>query len=177
MIKRLGLLVGATIIWSLSTNGTVNAANSRDTLTRTDWVFLQMAGAAAKTDMTRDRLARDSAADIRVRQFATLAAQDHERYAAELTVLADQKDVTLRDPDAWQRDTTEKLTRLAGRAFDRLYLDALVTDHQKSLFYFEKALQSKDAAIRVFAEHVTPTLRDQLQRARDLQRLVPGAGK
>jgi predicted outer membrane protein len=72
---------------------------------------------------------------------------------------------------AKQDPSVQALSREAGQPFDRKFLDALISSHEKSVAEFDRA--SKDMSLsaqsRSLAEQSLPTLRDHLEMARSLR--------
>jgi putative membrane protein len=57
-----------------------------------------------------------------------------------------------------------------GKEFDKGFIDAAVTDHQKAIELFEnEAERGGDAQLKAFARKTLPTLRNHLKQAQDLQ--------
>jgi putative membrane protein len=62
------------------------------------------------------------------------------------------------------------LQKLNGAAFDRAYMQAMVSDHTKDVSEFKKeANAGRDAEMKSFASSTLPTLEEHLQHARQAQ--------
>jgi putative membrane protein len=72
--------------------------------------------------------------------------------------------------------TEQKLEGMSGQAFDRAYLEEMVTHHQQDIQAFERASQSDNPQIRAFAARTLPTLRAHLQQAQQLRKQSQGEG-
>ena len=73
--------------------------------------------------------------------------------------------------------THDRLAKLSGDAFDRAYIQEMVTDHQKDIAEFQKeATSGKDAAVKAFAAKTLPTLEEHMKLVQDVnQSLSHGA--
>ena len=59
---------------------------------------------------------------------------------------------------------------LSGKEFDKGFIEAAVSDHQKAIELFEnEASRGTDAQLKAFATKTLPTLRAHLKQAQDLQ--------
>jgi putative membrane protein len=75
--------------------------------------------------------------------------------------------------DAHQKHINE-LANLEGTAFDKKYMDMMVSDHQKDIQIYEQAANNSkmDAEVKAFAVKILPTLRQHLQMAQNVNRTV-----
>lgn len=74
-------------------------------------------------------------------------------------------------------EATKKLEGLSGTEFDRAFVKASVTHHEKAVKEFEKASQSaEDQELKAFAAKTLPTLREHLSQAQGLQAQVGATG-
>src|SRR5262245_37809352 len=77
------------------------------------------------------KLAADKASSPEVKQFAQRMVDDHSKANDELKSLAQTKGITLPSAIASKEKSLEnRLSKLSGPAFDRAYLNAMVTDHR-----------------------------------------------
>jgi putative membrane protein len=116
------------------------------------------------------QLAQQQAANAQVKAFAQEVTQDHQQATEALRQVATQQNVQVTpDSDAIQ-DAREELTDLSGAQFDRAYIDMMVEDHQAAVSEVEgKATDSANPEVQQWATRTLPTLREHLDRARQLQ--------
>jgi putative membrane protein len=64
----------------------------------------------------------------------------------------------------------ESLQKLTGAAFDKEYLEDMISDHESTIALFAKySLNASDTALKSFADNTQPALREHLKQARDLR--------
>ena len=79
-------------------------------------------------------LAAQKAQSPEVKRFGECMASDHSMANEQLKKVVSQKDVALpADMDASGKREYEKLQKLSGAQFDREYMKAMVSDHQKDI--------------------------------------------
>jgi putative membrane protein len=94
---------------------------------------------------------------------------DHTESGNKLKALAKRKGMRLSAAlDAAQQAEMRKLSKLRGAAFDRAYMEMMVSDHEKDVSEFEKQADSgNDRDFKAFAVEVLPTLKLHLELARE----------
>jgi putative membrane protein len=115
-------------------------------------------GGMAEVEMAQ--LANDHASNADVKDFAQRMITDHTKANDELKELATKKGWTLpASTDAATKAKEKKLSALNGAAFDRAYMSAMVTGHEKVAAMFQQyAKTGKDAELRAFAQNTLPTI-------------------
>lgn len=120
-----------------------------------------------------------------VKAYGKRMVDDHSKADQELMQIASGKGITLSSPPppsaptsstepqsqltGKQREMIDRLNKLSGADFDREYIRNQVKDHEKDVALFEKQSTSgADAELKAFAAKTLPTLREHLQRARDI---------
>src|SRR6478752_6602078 len=64
----------------------------------------------------------------------------------------------------------DRLSKLSGEQFDRVYMQLMVRDHRKDVSDFRKqSTSAKDADVKSFASQTLPTLEDHLKMAEQAQ--------
>jgi putative membrane protein len=133
--------------------------------------FLKTAAGADNAEVGAGNLAAQRAASPAVRDYGRRLASDHGAHLQKVQALADRMRVRLpAGPPADARAEARRLERLHGRAFDRAFAQAMVTDHQKAIALFQAQARSGDRATASLARDTLPTLREHLRMARDLAR-------
>ena len=132
--------------------------------------FLQDAAAGGMMEVELGHLAMERAASADVKAFGQRMIMDHGRANQQLTQIATSKGMTLATklpPDLQQQ--RDRLARLSGVEFDRVYMQHMVEDHKKDVSEFEKqAEKGTDPSLRTFAQQTLPTLREHLTLAESL---------
>lgn len=134
--------------------------------------FLTEAAEGAVAEVELGQLASQKAANDKVKSFGQQMVTDHGAANTELKQLADRKQVTL--PTAMGRQQKiehDRLSKLSGSAFDRAYVNLMVSDHQKDVAEFKKqSTQSTDADVKAFAAKTLPTLEQHLSLIQVIQK-------
>jgi len=148
-------------------------------------------------------LAAERGSDAEVKQFGRDMARDHARSGADLKQIADRLTIALpAQLDDKHRAITERLVTLRGSSFDREYMSAMVDAHQHVLSSLEeqgamrrgktggggrvegaKPAASTDTAtngeqvLSEWAARTLPVVQAHLERAREIDERVNGAGR
>lgn len=130
-----------------------------------DLAFMNDAAPGGLAEVQLGELAVKKASDAKVKAFAQQMVEDHSKAGEKLQALAEQKKVKLPPgvlPQAKQ--TQEKLAKLNGEEFDRAYVQAMVTAHEKDVAAFAAvAKNATDADVKEFAAQTLPTLKQHLE--------------
>jgi putative membrane protein len=123
-------------------------------------------GGMAEVELSQ--LASQRAASNEVKQFAQQMIQDHTRANNKLSQLAKQKGVTLpTEMDAQHKALRTQLEKISGRSFDQQYMNAMETDHAKTVALFQsQTQQGQDPDVTAFAATTLPKLQQHWQMAR-----------
>jgi putative membrane protein len=112
-------------------------------------------------------LAKTKAVNNRVKNFAAMMIEDHNKISAELKRIATAKNITL--PEALSNEAKNEIDRLNKKEkteFDRAYMNMMVKDHRNDVAEFKRmARDSKDPAIREFVKETLPILQKHLDSA------------
>ena len=114
-----------------------------------------------------------------VKRFGQQMADDHGKASEELKTLAQNKHIPL-PTDLAPKDKAlrDRLSKMSGPAFDRAYMQAMVTDHVKDVSAFSRTSRTaKDEDVKSFAAKTLPTVQEHLRMARDGNRAVGTSGK
>jgi putative membrane protein len=168
-----------------------NRANDTNTAARDTGAAVGTAGASADRDWIEDqledgqaeinlaRLATERATNPQVKEFAEMMVKDHQAAADELKQAASAANVQVNPPaelDNDHKDLQEDLSKLSGRDFDRKYIDAMVDEHQEAVNELEKKTDSDNIEIRQWTSKTLPTVRQHLDRAKQIQDSLKQAG-
>jgi putative membrane protein len=128
------------------------------------------AGGAAEVEVTM--LAEQKATSSDVKDLASRLHTDHMKANDELKKIASQKGWTLpTEPTPDQKAKKEKLEKLSGSAFDKAFVDMMVTNHRMNIPNFEReATKGSDPDLKQWASSIVPTLKDHLAMAQKAQK-------
>jgi putative membrane protein len=150
-----------------------SAAAARAATPASDADFVTQAAKASAKEIELGRLAARQASNTDVKAFANRMVTDHSKAADELTAIAKKHNMTMPTTatlDSEKKAATDKFMSMQGAAFDRAYMDQMVTAHRAAVELFEK--ESKDgsnAELKAFATKTLPTIREHLKEAEALQ--------
>lgn len=142
-----------------------------------DKKFVMQAARDGLAEVELGELAATQATSASVREYGQHLKSDHAKANEKLKEIAKKRSIEL--PTALneeQKSAAAKLKAMRGEAFDRAYLQQMISDHRKAIELFEKQAQSaSDDALKEFAAETLPTLRSHLEQAQDLEKKI-GAG-
>lgn len=155
----------------LSTLTFISLARAADTVDSADKSFALKAAQGGMTEVQLGQLAGDKAASQEVKDFGSKMVTDHGKANDELKSIAGTKGITLPDKlDAKHQAMVDKLSGLSGAAFDKAYVEAMVTAHKKDHALFSKEASSgKDSDIKAFAAKTDETVKMHLSMIEDIQ--------
>ena len=133
--------------------------------------FMTEAAKGGMAEVELSRLATSKAQNADVKKFAQKMIEDHTNANAELKQLAGKKTVTLpTELDAEHKAIKDKLSGLSGAEFDKEYVNAMVTDHEKTVNLFKtQADGGTDADAKAFAAKTLPKLQGHLDMIKAMQ--------
>ena len=143
-----------------------------------DETFVTKAAKGGMAEVELGKLAADKGSSDHVKKFGQRMADDHGKANDELKSLAQSKNITLpTDLGAKEKALRDRLSKLSGDAFDRAYMQAMLSDHRKDVNEFRMESRSgKDADVKAWAGKTLPTLEDHLKMAQDANRAVGTSG-
>jgi putative membrane protein len=137
-----------------------------------DSSFLREAMTSGMKEVDLGRLAEQKAARAEVKEFARMMVADHSQANDRLRQVVQQASATV-SPD---RETIDegraRLADLTGADFDRAYIDMMVQDHQDAVNLVQDKTSAGHAATQQWATATLPTLRQHLDRARQIQQML-----
>jgi putative membrane protein len=143
-----------------------------------DQMFVTKAAKGGLAEVQLGQLAAEKASSDEVKKFGQRMVTDHGKANDELKSLAQSKNITLpTDVDPKDKATHDRLAKLSGAAFDRAYMQNMLTDHRKDVNEFKRESTSgKDPEVKAWASKTLPTLEEHLKMAQDATRAVGTSG-
>ncbi|MDC0744492.1 DUF4142 domain-containing protein [Polyangium mundeleinium] len=135
-------------------------------------------GEAAKSNLWSVKAARLAVLLARNSKVEALALQElaeHVHVTEGIEALAEKLGVPM--PTAFDPvlgNLFQRLARLRGNRFDRVYLHTVIEAHRFDVENLSQALASQDADVKAFAEKNLPVLRGHLEAAQEILRMLPG---
>ncbi len=133
--------------------------------------FMTEAAKGGMAEVELSRVATTKGKNAEVKKFAQKMIEDHTNANAELKQLAGKKNVTLpTELDAEHKAIKDKLSGLSGAEFDKAYVNAMVSDHEKAVNLFKtQADGGTDAETRAFAAKTLPKLQGHLDMVKGIE--------
>jgi putative membrane protein len=144
-----------------------------------DKEFAMKASAAGLAEVNLGNLAVVKASSPEVKQFARRMIADHANANRRLLDLANTKGLGVaRTMDEKHQALQQKLAKLDGADFDRMFMEGMVKDHEEAVQLFEaESKDGKDAALKAWASQTLPVLKMHLETARDISKKTKGGGE
>jgi len=168
----LALSVGALIV-SLSPTGRIAIAQDTTDASSSDRKFIHQALQGGNAEVMFGQLAAQKGNSEDVKQFGQKIVDDHTRLGGQIKLIAQQESIEIPDGIAGKdKALEEKLSGLSGDEFDRAFIQAMVRDHRKDLFEFQKEADSgNDTSVRHAASQGAQVIGEHLQIAEQMAQL------
>jgi putative membrane protein len=173
MSSRL-FLAGAIVFAGVAlaqTNGGSSAAKQPSESAGADATFIQKAAQGGVAEVELSKLAEQNAKSGEVKKFAEHMVRDHTSNNRELEQIATKENVALpKELDSEHAAIRDKLAGLKDEKFDKAYIDAMRTDHQK----MEELLKSSEgtvtsAELKTYIKKTTAAVEAHLHEADKLK--------
>lgn len=140
-------------------------------------LFMDRGSMANLAEITTSQLALQKSQNADVRAYAQRMITDHTKAQNDLKARAAKKNVAIADkPGSDQRLMYNKLTTLAGNAFDMEYLKVQVMGHESTLALVDTYLSiGKDADALAYAKATRPVVAAHLQMAQQMMQAMMNA--
>jgi putative membrane protein len=135
-------------------NHVTGAESTESGVDETGATFLRKAAVGGIMEVEAAKIAQKNAKSAEVKDFAAKMLTDHTKANTELKALAVSKKVIT--PDALPADEQihlDEMKKMTGAAFDKHYMDMMVTDHEKTVALFKLGMQNRDQAIKGWASN------------------------
>ncbi|MGQ7856193.1 DUF4142 domain-containing protein [Pedobacter sp. WC2501] len=134
--------------------------------------FLRKAAVGGIMEVEAAKIAAKNAKSTEVKDFAAKMLADHTKANAELKALAVNKKVIT--PDALPADEQihlDEMKKMTGKAFDKHYMDMMVTDHEKTVALFKQGIENRDQSIKEWATNTLKVIESHDEMAK---KIAPG---
>ena len=133
----------------------------------TDRNFVVMASMGNQAEIEASQLALTRGTDTAIKSFAQMMIMDHQMAAARLDSIASDLGLYVADSlDAEHVALQAQLGTLSGYAFDSVYINSQVVDHQENIALFQTERDNgTNQRLREYAGSLLPNLQIHLQRA------------
>lgn len=136
-----------------------------------DTEFMTKAALGGMAEVELGKLAATRAQSAQIKQFAQKMVTDHTKANDELKALAGEKNFSMPVRlDAKHQDVLDKLNNLSGAQFDKVYVEAMVADHEESVANFKSEAEGgKDADAKAWAAKMLPDLQMHLEMIKGIR--------
>jgi putative membrane protein len=132
--------------------------------------FLTEAIEGNYAEVEMGKLAQQNGESGDVKSYGQMLVTDHSSANDKATQAAKQMNVNLPSgPNAKQKADYDKMAKMKGAAFDKMFAQHMVADHKKAIAAHQKASKKKDAA-GMYAADALPNLQKHLETAQSLQK-------
>jgi putative membrane protein len=136
-----------------------------------DAMFVQKAGEGGMAEVELSKVAASKAQAADVKKFAAQMVKDHSANNKELASIAAKENIQVpKSLDSEHAALRDKLKTMKGADFDREYMDAMRTDHQKmvDLLKSSESTVSTDD-LRTFIKKTEPVVEHHLSMAQEIK--------
>lgn len=126
-----------------------------------DSAFVMKAAVGGMLEVESGNVALQNSTNERVKAFANTLVTDHTKANGELMGYAAEHGMTLPTSlPAKEQMHIDGMKKMQGKAFDKHFIDMMLTDHKNDISEFEKqAVSTSEAGLKAFAERTLPTLK------------------
>ena len=161
-MSRMVLSLGTATVLALS----IANASAKDKPSET---FLKKAIEGNFAEVSMGDLAQKNGQSDDIKSYGKMLSADHA--AANQKALDAAKGLGMNppaEPNAKQKADYDKMSKMSGSAFDKMFATHMIADHQKDIAEYMKASKIKDAAGE-YASGQIDTLRKHLDAAKSLK--------
>jgi putative membrane protein len=168
-VRQVILVTASVLVTTLAFSATQQ--NSKGTTAKdvsaADKAFVVKALNGGMAEVELGKLATQKATSVDVKQFGQRMIDDHSKAGEELKTIAQSKTIAIPATlDAKAKALHDRLSKLSGAAFERSYMDAMVTDHRQAVEDFRReSTMGMDSEIKGFAAKTLPTIEEHLKMA------------
>jgi putative membrane protein len=161
-MKQVNLLLATAVSVTLS----FPAASAKDIGSE---AFLKKAIEGNYAEISMGELAQKNGQSDDVKSYGKMLSTDHD--AADQKAIDAAKAMGMNPPtgpDAKQKADYEKMSKMSGAAFDKMFATHMVSDHQKDIAEYKKETEMKDAGGE-YASGQIDTLQKHLESAKSIK--------
>ena len=149
--------------------GTGSTGGGVSTLSDADKEFVMKVAQGGMAEVALGSLAGQQAQSADVKTFANRMVNDHGKANDELKALATNKGLALpTETDAEHKAKQDELSKKSGKDFDKGYMAAMVSDHERTVADFQKESNAaQDPDLKAWVSKTLPTLQDHLKMAKE----------
>jgi putative membrane protein len=153
----------------ISTRASDNG-ETRGQFSAADYKFAKEAACGGMMEVSLGKVAAEKSANPAVQQFGQRMVTDHGKAGAELNQLASRRGASLPVAlTASQQKEVDRLAKLSGSEFDKVYVPMMVRDHKADEKEFRRASEKvMDPDLKTFAASTLAVVQEHLRMAEEL---------
>jgi putative membrane protein len=169
-----------------TSRGTVDTARGADTAgggaPMSDAQIIGFSNMVDQAEVEAGELARDKAQHAAVKEYARTMVTEHTNHMRQAGQLAQQAGTNPSEPtnDQLARQHEQLMTSLrnaSGAAFDSLYINGMIEEHQGALGRLNTAMNdTQSSQLREFLNTTRQTVQQHLERAQQVKGQLSGGG-
>ena len=152
-----------------SATTTAATGGTSSSMSPSDKEFVMKAAQGGMTEVMMGDTGKRKATHADVKAFANRMVTDHTKANDELKAFATNKGLALpTELDSAHKGGVDHLNGMtAGAAYDKMFMEHMVSDHEKAVADFQNAANTaQDSDLKAWAAKTLPTLQDHLAQAR-----------
>src|SRR5687768_12948249 len=141
-------------------------------LAKPDQEFVEQAAQGGMMKARLGEIGAEKATARTIKEFAAKLVKEHGKANQELQALAAKRGVVLeKELTARHAETVDRVAKLGGEEFDKVFVSEMIKSHKKGVATFEKAEKSvKDADLKAFVTKTMPVLKTHLQQLETMEK-------
>jgi len=150
-------------------NHVTGAETTESGLDEAGATFLRKAAVGGIMEVEAAKIAQKNAKSAEVKDFAAKMLADHTKANTELKDLAVSKKVIT--PDALPADDQihlDAMKKMTGAAFDKHYMEMMVTDHDKTVALFKLGIENRDQSVKTWASNTLTVIESHDEMAKKI---------
>lgn len=161
-----GLLALMISVQACNENRKAKNYNEKTLVDDTALGFIKQAIEGGNAEVQLSQIALKNSQNADVKNFANMMIKDHTAAGNELKKLAGDKFVNVPDSLTVEHEQLgASLSKKTGAEFDKEYMQAMVTDHEKTIALFKGVGTNKNGAVNDYIEKTLPKLEMHLKEA------------
>lgn len=133
--------------------------------------FIKEMAEARLMDLEEGKTAAQRSTTRALKDYGSLMVKDQTKMLEDLRKIAEVKNVMI---SSWlgpeKAAGLEELKKVHGKSFDKKFIRMMIIDHKRDVQKFEKATQSGDADVQVFATKYLPVVQSHLEKIKTLKK-------
>jgi putative membrane protein len=159
MTIRLMTTASLATVLALTTSAAFAAKSPQD--------FMKDTIQGDNSEIALGKMAEQKADDQRVKQLGQMLVTDHTQAKDQATSVAKTLNVTPPDGIAQEaQDEQTKLSKMSGDAFDKEFVNFMISDHQKDISEFQDQASANNGPASELASKQLPVLKKHLEMAK-----------